>query len=136
MSDYLTYIFWPNPGNATYQSPKVIVLFIVCACLIGAWIILKQWRKRLTNQVTKKLSRSWSTAALSFGVVGLFLVVSRVEQISFLSMRFLWVLWLLSFLLYLAFQIRQFRARHYQKIDSPKVEDPREKYLPKQKKRK
>jgi len=136
MRAFLTYLFWPNPGNATYGSPKVTMLFVICVALLVAWFVLRQWRKRLSNPVTKKLSRSWSGAALWFGLVGTFLVISRVEGIMYLSMRFLWAVWFLFLILYLAFQIKQFRARHYEKIDSPSVEDPRDKYLPKSNNRK
>ena len=136
MREFLIYLFWPNPGGVTYGSVKVSAILIVCVILIGAWLVLRQWRKGLTNPVTKKLSRSWPGTALWFGVIGLFLLVSRVEMISYVSMRFLWVIWLACLILYVAFQVRRFRARHYEKIDTPAVEDPREKYLPKQKRRK
>jgi hypothetical protein len=63
--------------------------------------------------MTKVLSRSWSTASLWYGIVGLILVVSRVEQIQFVSMRVLWVAWAFFLMLYVLFQFWQFQRRHY-----------------------
>jgi len=132
----ITYIFWPNPGNATYQSPKVVALLVICLLFVLASVIVRIWRRRLTNPVTRKLSKSWPTATLWFGVVGLFLVVSRVEQISFVSMRFLWLIWAGLLVFYLFMQYKLFRAKHYEELPKVKVDDPREQYLPKKKKRK
>ena len=63
--------------------------------------------------MTKRLSNSWSTALLSFGVTGIVLTVARVEGIQFVAMRFLWALWAAALALYLVYQIRNFRHRHY-----------------------
>lgn len=133
--EYLVYLFWPNPGNATYESPKAMALLIACAVLIIASFIISYWRKKLvTNSVTRKLSRSWPSAAFWFGLTGLIFVVSRVEGISYLSMRFLWVLWGLALLGFLYAQWRLFRARHYEVLPREEKNDPRVKYLPKKKK--
>ena len=128
-----SYLFYPNPGNATYESPKVLILFAVCFGLVVCSFALRVWRGRLQNPVTKRLSRSWSSACLWFSVIGLVLIISRVEQISYVSMRFLWVLWAIVLLFYLFIQVKQFRARHYEQLPKETVEDPREKYLPKRK---
>jgi hypothetical protein len=112
----------------------MLILLGICVVLILASIVIRYWRRGLTNPITKKLSRSWSSAALWFGIVGIVLVVSRVESIQFLAMRFMWVLWGLAFLVYLFFQWRLFRSRHYEILPKMKVEDPRDKYLPKSKK--
>lgn len=131
--DLIIYLFWPNPGNATYESPKAMALLILCAVMVAGALALKFWRKSLKNGVTRKLSRSWPAASFWFGLIGLILVVCRVEGISYLSMRFLWVIWGLSLLLYLYLQIRLFRARHYEVLPRDDQKDPRLKYLPKKK---
>ena len=133
MRDILVYLFWPNPGNADYSSPKAAVLLGVCVGLLVFSYVLSLWRRKTKNPVTKKLSRSWSATSAWMGVTGLVLVVARVEEISYLSIRFLWVLWGLVALLYLWFQIKQYRMRHYEKLPTVKVDDPREQYLPKKK---
>lgn len=135
MKDILTYLFWPNPGNAAYSSPKAFLLLIGCGVLICVSLGIRGWRKRMKNPVTRKLSASWASAALSFGVIGLLLVVSRVEGIQFLAMRFLWVLWVGFAVLFLVFQARQYRTRHYDVLPRISVNDPREKYLPGKRKR-
>ena len=132
----LTYLFYPNPGAVSYSNPKALALLILCVGLVAASFILKRWRTRLANPVTRRLSRSWSTASFWFGIVGCFLVFSRMESISYVSIRFLWAFWILAFLLYLLVQVRVFRARHYAVLPTEHGEDPRSRYLPKRKKKK
>ncbi len=134
MQDFLIYLFWPNPANAYYDSPKAMALLVVCGLLILASFGMSFWRKRMHDGILRKLSRSWSVAAFWFGLTGLVMVIARAEQIQFVSMRFLWVLWLLVAALYLAFQIRLFRARYYQVLPTVTKEDPMGKYLPGKKK--
>lgn len=128
--EFLSYLFWPNPGNADYSNPKVIALLILCALLVLGSFIVRRWRAGIVNPMTKKLSRSWSGAMAWFGIAGLIMVVSRVEDIQFLAMRFLWVLWGLIALAYVLIQLRLFRARHYEVLPKETVIDPRDKYLP------
>ena len=130
----LTYLFWPNPANASYSSPKAMALIIFCALLIVASVALSLWRQKMTNPVSKKLTRSWPSAAFWFGFSGLILTISRVEQIQFISMRFLWLVWLVIAVLFIAVQWRLFKARHYQVLPKKVSHDPRAKYLPKRKK--
>lgn len=132
---FLTYWFYPNPGNADYGNPKVLLLLALCVLMIAGSFGLSAWRNRQANPVTKKLSRSWAMAALWFGVVGLVLAVSRVEQIQFIAMRFLWVLWAGFLIAYVVLQVRIFRARHYQVLPRETVVDPRDAYLPGKKRR-
>lgn len=135
MNAFLTYLFWPNPGNADYTSPKALVLLLVCLAMVLASIILPRWRNRLADAQLKKLSRSWAMAAGWFGWTGLVLVIARVEEIQFVSMRFLWVLWGLILLGYLFVQLKLYRARYYQVIPAQPMIDARAQYLPKRKKR-
>ena len=132
---FFSYLFWPRPPQVGYDNPKLLIVLCVTLGLIVLSFALRVWRKRLANAQTKKLSRSWPTAAIWFGVTGLILAVSRAEDISYLSMRFLWVVWAAVFVLYVFIQVRMFRSKHYETIHTERVEDPREKYLPKRKKR-
>lgn len=125
------YLFYPNPGNASWDSPKALILAGVCLLMVIAAYALRVWRRRLQNPVTKKLSRSWASASFWFGVTGLLLVASRVNTIQFLSMRILWVVWGVLLILYVVVQVRIFRARHYVMISPTRPDDPRSKYLPK-----
>ncbi|TSC57431.1 MAG: hypothetical protein Greene041619_1163 [Candidatus Peregrinibacteria bacterium Greene0416_19] len=130
----LRFFFYPNPGNAGYAKPTMTALLILCGLLVAGSFAIRAWRGRLTNPVSKKLSRSWSSATFWFGVTGIVMVVSRVEGIQFLAMRFLWVLWFAALLLYAVLQIRLFRTRFYEVLPQAEAVDPREKYLPKRKK--
>ncbi len=135
MKDVLVYLFWPRPGATTYDNPKVVFLLFLCAGLIVASFVVRRWRRRLQNPVTKRLSRSWSSALFWFGLTSLFLIVARAEDVSFLSMRFLWVVWSLGAALFLFFQVKQFRMRHYEKLPTEIQEGPLEQYLPRRKRR-
>lgn len=133
MKAWLSYFFWPNPGNANYDNPKVIALLVFCALLVIASFVISRWRDGLHNQSLKKVSRSWSSASLWFGLTGLLFTVSRAEQIQFLSMRALWLIWAAAAVLFIALQIRAVQTRTYEVIRATKKEDPRSKYLPKRK---
>ena len=135
MKAWLIYLFWPNPGNAGYDNPKVIALMVVCLLLIIGSFVLSRWRKQLANQSLKRVSRSWPTACVWFGLTGLLFTISRVEQIQFLAMRALWAVWLVIGILYVVLQIRAVRLRTYEILPSVKSDDARTKYLPKRKRR-
>lgn len=134
MKAFLIYLFWPNPANATYGSPKALALLILCGLFLVVSIGLRLWRRRVENGMLRKFVRSWSVAAFWFGVTGLVMVVARAEEIQYLSMRFLWVVWGALLLLTLFVQIRVYRGRYYQVMPTVQAEDPREKYLPGRKK--
>ena len=126
----LSYWFYPNPGNAHYGNPKVIILLALCVLLFASSFVLSLWRNNHPNSQTRKLSRSWPKAMRWFALIGLILVVSRVEEIQFLAMRALWALWVLLFLGYAAFEIWKFHRKHYTVVPSERVKDPRQAYLP------
>lgn len=135
MNDFLTYIFWPNPGNAHYTSPKAAVLLALCIVAVIAAIVLPRLRNGWTNPQLKKLSKSWPAACAWFGGIGLVLVIARVEEIQYVAMRFLWVLWGIALAMYLFVQVRSYRARYYEVLPNAPAQDDRAKYLPRQKKR-
>jgi hypothetical protein len=134
MINVLSYIFWPNPGNAHYDSPKAMALIIICALMVVGSFVLSQWRKKASAGM-RKSSKSWPTASFWFGLIGLVLVVARVEQIQFIAMRLWWILWALFLVLFIGFQVKNYRARHYEVIPTITEDDPRAKYLPKKKKK-
>lgn len=125
-----TYLFWPNPGNASYGSPKASGLLLFCALLILLSFFLSFWRKRQSEQL-RRLSSSWSSVSFWFGLTGIFLTVARVEQIQYVAMRLWWVVWILCAALYLFFQVKVFRMRYYEVLPKIGGFDPRAKYLPK-----
>lgn len=130
----VTYLLWPNPESVPYSNPKVMALLAVCAAFIVLSFIVRSWRSRLQNTVTRRLSKSWPGALVWFGAAGFVLAVARVEQISYISMRLWWAVWLLALLFTLFVQWKRWRAMHYEVLPMQKVNDPREKYLPKRKK--
>ncbi len=128
---FFSYWFWPNPAGWSYTDQRVQVLLGMCLLLVVISFGIGFWRHSLKNSITKNLSKSWSSAAFWFGIVGAVLVASRVEIIQFLAMRAIWALWLLSLIFYIGFQFIQFRRRHYTVMQRTQVRDERDKYLPK-----
>ena len=126
----LSYIFWPRPPATGYDNPKIQLALFVCSTLVLATFALRYWRRRLRNSQTRKLSRSWASASMTFGLSGLLFAVARAEDISYVSMRFWWVLWFTLLVVYVVLQVRVFRARHYETLPKTVIEDPRDKYLP------
>ncbi|MDP7247560.1 MAG: hypothetical protein QF741_02970 [Candidatus Peribacteraceae bacterium] len=135
MKQLVTYLLWPNNPVIPYGSPKLTMFLLLAFGLIVVSFTLRMWRKKLDNQVTKKLSRSWPGACLWFGIAALVLTVARAEQISYVSMRLWWVVWLIGWVVYVFFQIKMFKLKYYKKLPSETVNDPRKKYLPRRKKR-
>lgn len=131
----LRYLFFPNPLQATYGSSFVIGLFALCGALLVLSIVIRVWRRSTSDTVAKRLSAGWASAALWFGVIGLVLVVARVEGIQIVAMRLWWVLWALALVVYVIAKVRIFRARHYHVVPSVAQPDLRDAYLPGKKKR-
>ncbi|TSC79406.1 MAG: hypothetical protein G01um101425_686 [Candidatus Peregrinibacteria bacterium Gr01-1014_25] len=133
--DLLRYLVQPHPYPATYTSPMVMALGSVLLLLFLVSVAIRFWRARLTNPVTRTLSRTWGSVCFWFAAAGLVLLVSRTEEVLFLSMPLLWVVWFGALIAFVILQIRFFLARHYQVLPRQHIQDPREKYLPKQKRR-
>lgn len=131
----LQFLFDGHPEPVGYDNPKVIALLILAFGLMAASYGIKLWRSRQPNPVTRTLSRSWAAAAFWFGFTALVFVISRTEGVFFLSIRFMWVLWLAAAIFYIIVQVRLFGARHYEVLTKTLQQDPREKYLPKRKRR-
>ncbi len=130
-SSLLKYIFHPNPGFSSYTTTSMMTLLIICTLLLLGSFAVRYWRTGLKNPITKKLSRSWPAFMFTMSLIGFVLVVSRVEGIQFLAMRFLWALWLLTVVVYAFLQYRLFNAKHYEVLPTQRVDDPRDRYLPK-----
>ena len=133
MQSFLVYLFWPNPGGWHYGDARVQWILGACLLLILLSFLIRFWRSRLSNPMTRLLSKSWPSAAFWFGIVGVVFVVSREAQVQFISMRILWFLWVLILSVYLFFQMLFFRRRHYSVIKNQRVMDERERYLPRRK---
>jgi len=131
---FFSYLFDPFPSAPAYSDMQAWPFLLVSLGLLIASFFLSRWSRNNPNPVTKKLTKSWPKAAFIFGFVALILVVSRVEAIQYIAMRFWWVVWAVLGVLYVTLQYRVFQARHYQVLKSEHVDDPREKYLPKRRK--
>ncbi|PIP65210.1 hypothetical protein COU77_02025 [Candidatus Peregrinibacteria bacterium CG10_big_fil_rev_8_21_14_0_10_49_16] len=107
----------------------MITLLSISTGLIVLAVVVRFLRPRL-DAVARKLTRALPSVCTAFGLVGCVLVVSRVEGVQYLSMRFLWVIWFLLLGLFVVFQWKIYRQGHY-RIERTSVEvSLRDKYLP------
>lgn len=129
------YMFSPNPTDIAHYSDVWVIGLIALSLLfvVGSFGI-SFWRKKISNSVTRKLSASWSSVAFWMGIVGLVLVVARVERIQIIAMPFLWIIWAAILLLYVIVQWRIFVMKHYAVLPRSVEVDPNDRYLPKRKK--
>lgn len=131
----LSYWFYPNPGATSYENPKVIALLLLGVVLFLSSFLVRAIVRRSQNPVLVRLARSWPSALRWFGGTAVVLTVVRVETIQFLSMRALWIVWGGALLLYFVVQWRIFRFHYYTTQRRAPLQDPRDPYLPRSKKR-
>lgn len=129
----LSYLFWPNPGGATYGDPHPQIAIAVCGAFLLLSLALRIMRARSPSGAVRRFAQSFDGIALWFGVTGLLLVIARVEEIQYLAMRFLWIVWGGSFILCGVVRLRRLRLLGYEVIPSAVPPDLREKYLPRRK---
>lgn len=129
----LSYLFWPNPEGMGYTDPHPLIAFTVCGLLLLSSLMFRVMRARSRSGSFRRLTSSWARAALWFGVVGLLLVVARVEGIQYVSMRFWWIVFGGSAAGYVFVQWRRAQCLLYEVIPSVQSQDLREKYLPRRK---
>ncbi len=126
-----SYLFWPNPANAYYTDPNMVLMLGLGLALVVASFILRAWRGGLADHRLKKLSASWQSAAMWFGGTLIFLVICRVETIQFLAMRALVFLWAIALVAYILWQLKRFKSQYFQIVPRDRIDDARDKYLPK-----
>jgi preprotein translocase subunit YajC len=129
----LSYLFWPNNGTTPYSSTSVATFLVVCVLFIIISYYLRKWISKQSNKQTRKLTKSWPSILQWYGFIGVVLAVSRAEGILYLSMRIWWILWGATFVAIAILQWRKFTNKHYTVVEEVKVNDPRDKYLPKKK---
>lgn len=130
MRQILEYFFWPHPPHTDFSNPKVVLVLLTCLGFVVLSFVLRFLRRRSHDAMFKKLSRTWPSAMLWFGIVGAVLLVSRVTEIQYVAMRIWWFVWAAALLFFIFVQYKQYRTRHYEILPrGPKV-DPRDPYLP------
>ena len=127
---FFSYLFWPNPGIVAYGDPHPRIAFVVCGLLLLSACAFRVVRARSRCGSFRRLTHSWTRAALWFGGSGIFLTIARTEGIQYLAMRFWWVIWGGSLVVYTVVQCRRARLLWYEILPSSPSQDLREKYLP------
>lgn len=102
------YLLHPNPGKF---FPTGTWLLLLCALLIliAVAFFLTQ-RSFKWNPILKRILRKVPTRLFAFGIVGTVLVLFRLGEAAYLSMRILLVLWGVALVSYLIAFARQFQS--------------------------
>lgn len=128
----LNYYFDPSPG-ADFQFTKLTLVLIILLFLLSIAIRIYR-RKYAKDAVLKKMLKRYPGRFFTFGIILLFLLLSREAGIPYLSMRFWWFV-LFIYIIYWAVKVslnckKEYRHRLWQAQSS----DALSKYLPKKKK--
>src|SRR3989339_95439 len=130
-----SFLFDLTPPPLTSVSERFLP--VVFSVLILTGIVLWIRSRRMHKAVGPKRKRFLriGRAAVTFGLIGLFLFFFSFEQVRLLGARFWYVLWLLFVFAWGAFLWwTTFRKRPYQESETG-IRKEREKYLPKPRRR-
>ncbi len=127
-------LFALTSGAHDYSSTGVASLLAVGVLLLVLSSVVRRKRRSFQGTV-KALSKTWPSALLLFGAVGVALGVCRAEGVPFFSMPLLAVLWAILLVVVASLHVFLYRKRSYTIIPSQKTIDPREQFLPKRRKR-
>jgi len=127
----LSYYFNPYPDPA-YQWTK-LTLAVGFLFVLGG-LALAYYRKRMKgNEVLRKMLKPYPGLLQTYGVLVIFLLITREAGIPYLSMRMWWFI-LLGFFLYSLLKFAIGFPLNYRKMHENKVQmHAKNQYLPKRK---
>ncbi len=102
------YLLHPNPGKF-FPTGTWLLLFFALLVLVAVAIFVTMRSVKL-NPVLKRILRKIPTRLFSFGIVGTVLILLRLGEAAYLSMRVWLVLWGIGFAYYVVTVIRQFQT--------------------------
>lgn len=138
IKNFFNYLFSANPGvNFRYYVPLIILVALLIGGSIALSVIYK--KKRKDDFAFKRLFKKTSNRLLLFGILFLFLVLVRYENIPYFSMR-IWLylsLLLLAYFLYRTLRVYRVDYPREKHNAAPKITTHKEEkqYLPNKKKR-
>lgn len=101
------YLMHPNPGKYFPVGTMLLAFFALLIVLAIALFILPQVVK--LNPVLKRLIRKLPVRLFAFGVTGTVLVLLRLGEAAYLSMRAWLVVWGVVFIAYLVKVVKSFQ---------------------------
>jgi len=127
----LSYYFNPYPDPA-YQWTKLT--FLVGVLLIAGGLSVAYYRRKMKgNEVLKKMLRPYPGLLQTYGVLVLFLLVTREAGIPYLSMRMWWFILLVFFIYSLVRFAVRFPANYRRNRENRDQTQAKNQYLPKRK---
>jgi hypothetical protein len=129
----LTYLFNPRPGEFQYMAFFVglFLLVIVGSFYLEKWIKSHPKRQSLTHILPHIGSRF-----RMLGIIGFIFLWIRYENLPFLSIRFFFLAFLLYFVFVIGDSIHKYKTKLYMVIEVNTGKKERNKYIPRQKKKK
>lgn len=131
----LSYYFSPFPSSNFHYSKLTLAL---CLAVLAIGIVLIIVRKKMKKAGQTKWMGKYGSTLIGLGIAALGLLFFRETGVPYLSMRLWWVIWLLWLLFssFKAIRMQQKMKKFTPALNlSTKKEDPREKYLPKKKRK-
>lgn len=102
-----SYLFSPNPGH-DFDSYWILLTFFGLLIAVGLVIFIMLRVQKMTPPL-KKILRPLPGRLVIFAFVGVFLVLFRLSEAYYLSMRFWLLVWFIIFVWYLVLLSRKIR---------------------------
>lgn len=102
------YLLHPNPGKFFPMGNWLLLFFALLVLAAIAIFLLVRTAK--VNPVLKRILRRMPMRLLSFGLSGALLILLRLGEAAYLSMRLWLVVWGVVFIYYVVTVIRQFQS--------------------------
>lgn len=130
----LKYYFTPLP-DPNFQYTK-LVLGVAFLLIAGALVLGMVRRRKVKDEVLRKMLRPYGNVARTFGLLLLVLLFFREAGVPYLASRFWWVLWAGWLLYYTIKEAITFKARYHARVTSREQSAAKKSYLPTRKRRK
>lgn len=127
--------YFSHEGLQNFESAEKAIGAAMVMITLG--VILSLFRKFvIKNPDTRKLMRSFPKTFIWFGVIALFLIWMRVENVPYLSLRLWWAVYVIILLIVFYFLIRNCfkKAKIYKQIKA-RPQKARDVFLPTRKKK-
>jgi hypothetical protein len=102
-----SYILHPNPGKLFPLAPYILCFFALLVAI--AIVLFVALRVIKPNPVLKRILRKTPTRLFAFGITGVVLVLLRLGEAAYLSMRAWLVIWGILFIWYITTIVLMFQ---------------------------
>jgi hypothetical protein len=120
--------FDPFPPPPTTLDLVLVVVFFALWTLASIGVYYYRRRLFAGNGALIGVATRFAPYAITIGFVGLFLIVCRVAEVPYISIRFLLYLTVLAAIAYVGFLIYYLRRRYPARLAAVRAEEVRRRY--------